>query len=77
MGPGSHGAGRHPAAGAAQDDQKVQVSTLVNNLVADLNLLGLNTVLDAAKGGATGRKSVELVKPPGSRGVQSSSRGVK
>jgi hypothetical protein len=66
----SHDAGRHPAASAAQDDQKVQVSTLVNNLVTDLNVLGLNTVLDAAKGGTTGRKSVELVKPPRSRGVQ-------
>ncbi len=70
MGLDRHDAERQPIANAAQDDQKDQASALVNNLVTDLNVLGLNTVLDAAKGGATGRKSVELVKPPRSRGAQ-------
>ena len=70
MGLDRHDAGRQPIANAAQDDQKDQASALVDNLVTDLNVLGLHTVLDAAKGGATGRKSVELVKPPRSRGAQ-------
>jgi hypothetical protein len=70
MGLESHDVAPHPAAGATQDDQKGPVSTLVNKLVTDLNVLGLNTVLEAAKGGATGRKPAELVKPPRSRGAQ-------
>src|SRR4030081_2710503 len=67
MGPGRHDAAPHPAAGAAQDDPKGPVSTLLHNLVTDLNMLGLNTVLEAAKGATTGRKPVELVNPPRSR----------
>jgi hypothetical protein len=47
------------AAGADGGDKQLRATALVNNLVADLNVLGLNTVLDAAKGGPTGRQSVE------------------
>jgi hypothetical protein len=70
MGLDRHDAAPRPAADAAQDDQKGPVSTLVNKLVTDLNMLGLNTVLEATQGATTGRKPVELVKPPRSRGAQ-------
>jgi hypothetical protein len=65
---GAHHAGRSPAAGAGGGDKKCQATALVNNLVADLNVLGLNTVLDAAK--VTGRQSVERANPTRSRGVK-------
>jgi hypothetical protein len=40
-------------------------------VVADLNVLGLNTVLDAAKGSITGRPSADRVKVPRTRGAKS------
>jgi D-alanine-D-alanine ligase len=65
----AHDAGQSPS-GAGGSDTKGQVTALVNNLVADLNVLGLNTVLDAAKGGITGRPSADPVKVPRNRGAK-------
>jgi hypothetical protein len=78
--PGSARASGLPAAGHATVNNRHggtpaslrenPVATLVNNLVADLNLLGLDTVLEGPKGAVKDRSSVASVKPPRSRGAR-------